>query len=156
MFTIVYTDKCAKTAKELSDRLEESVLFPVEEALSSPENLGDFDNLGLVFHNDGKSLPLPMQDFIRRVLGNCDLRGLDYMFSVCVCVPKPGHALKIVEKLCAKAGCAPSLSESVSPDATSSDLDSLASLIKAGDIRLAKGNIGTTFFMLTHGIKTRG
>ena len=156
MFTIVHTDKCADTAGKLSERLGDSVLFPVAKALSSPEEIGDFGNLGLVFENDGKSLPLEMQDFIRRVLGNCDLRGLEYMFSVCVCDQKPGHALKIVEKLCAKAGCAPSLSEVVSPDASSSDLDNLVSLIRSGDIRLAKGSIGTMFFMLTHGIRTRG
>ena len=159
MFTIVYTKNCIQTAEKLSERLSEqfghTCLIPVDQALSSPEDICDFDNIGLVFNNDGKSLPLEMQDFIRRVLGNCDLSGLQYMFSLCVCDSKPGHALKIVEKLCAKAGCAPSLSLTIDGNAPSSDLDNIASLIGSGEIRLAKGSLGTMFYMLFHGIRTR-
>ena len=153
MFAIVHTQSCAEIAAKLSEKLEETRLVPVEEALSAPETLGDFDNLGLVFHNDGKSLPLKMQNFIRDNLGNSDLRGLEYMFSLCIC-DNPGHALKIVEKLCAKAGCAPSLSLSLRPDASDKDFDEVVSLIKSGDIRLAKGSLGTSIYMLFHGIKT--
>ena len=157
MFAIVHTQSCAQMAsalaKKLSDTLDEVRLVPVEEALSDPDALGDFDKIGLVFHNDGKSLPLEMQDFIREVLGNSDLRGLEYMFSLCMC-DNPGHALKIVEKLCAKAGCAPSLSLTLKADASEKDIEDVASLIESGDIRLAKGSIGTWLYMLFHGIKT--
>ena len=114
MFAIVHTQSCAQMASKLSDKLSDKLseklsaspdevrLVPVEDALSDPDALGDFDKIGLIFHNDGKSLPLEMQDFIRDILGNSDLRGLEYMFSICIC-DNPGHALKIVEKLCAKA-----------------------------------------------------
>ena len=153
MFTIIHTQSCAQIAAKLSEKLDEARLVPVEQVLSDPESLGDFDNLGLVFHNDGKSLPVEMQDFIREILGNSDLRSLEYMFSLCVC-ESCGHALKIVEKLCAKAGCAPSLSLPVNPQASDKDLDEVVSLIKSGDIRLAKGSLGTTIYMLLHGIKT--
>lgn len=158
MFAIVHTQTCAQIAAKLSEKLDEARLdeirlVPVEEALSDPDTLGDYGNLGLVFHNDGKSLPLEMQDFIREVLGNSDLRGLEYMFSLCIC-ENAGHALKIVEKLCAKAGCAPSLSLALRPDVTDKDIEEVASLVKSGDIRLAKGNLGTWIYMLVHGIKT--
>lgn len=157
MFAIVHTQSCAQMAsalaKKLSDTLDEVRFVPVVEALSDPDALGDFDKIGLVFHNDGKSLPLEMQDFIREILGNSDLRGLEYMFSLCMC-DNPGHALKIVEKLCAKAGCAPSLSLSLKADASEKDIEDVASLVESGDIRLAKGSIGTWLYMLFHGIKT--
>ena len=161
MFAIVHTQSCAQMALKLSKKLsaklsedpEEVRLVPVEDTLSYPDALGDFDKLGLVFHNDGKSLPVEMQDFIRNILGNSDLRGLEYMFSVCVC-KECGHALKIVEKLCAKAGCAPSLSLSMNPDASEKDIEEVASLVESGDIRLAKGSMGTWVYMLLHGIKT--
>lgn len=161
MFAIVHTQSCAQMASalakklsdKLSDTLDEVRFVPVEEALSDPDALGDFDKIGLVFHNDGKSLPLEMQDFIREVLGNSDLRGLEYMFSLCMC-DNPGHALKIVEKLCAKAGCAPSLSLSLKTDASEKDIEEVASLVESGNIRLAKGSIGTWLYMLFHGIKT--
>ena len=165
MFAIVHTQSCAQMAsalaKKLSDKLSDTLsdtldevrLVPVEEALSDPDALGDFDKIGLVFHNDGKSLPVEMQDFIREVLVNSDLRGLEYMFSLCMC-DNPGHALKIVEKLCAKAGCAPSLSLSLKTDASEKDIEDVASLVESGNIRLAKGSIGTWLYMLFHGIKT--
>ena len=161
MFAIVHTQSCAQMASKLSEELSEKLsaspdevrLVPVEDALSDPDALGDFDKIGLVFHNDGKSLPLEMQDFIRDILGNSDLRGLEYMFSLCIC-DNPGHALKIVEKLCAKAGCAPSLSLSLKADASEKDIEEVASLVESGDIRLAKGSIGTSIYMLLHGIKT--
>ncbi len=165
MFAIVHTQSCAQMALKLSDKLSEKLsdklsdgsdevrLVPVEEALSDPDALGDFDKIGLVFHNDGKSLPVEMQNYIREVLGNSDLRGLEYMFSLCMC-DNPGHALKIVEKLCAKAGCAPSLSLSLKADASEKDIEDVASLVESGDIRLAKGSIWTWLYMLFHGIKT--
>jgi len=152
MFTIVHTDDCLENAKAISSAIGESVLIPVSKALSDPSVLGEFDNLGLVFRNDGPSLPVSMQDFIRDVLSSYDLSGLQYMFSVCESDNGPGHSLKIVEKLCAKVGCAPSLSY---VHKSGQSYEEMASLVEKGSIVLAKGSLGTSFYMLTHGIKTR-
>ena len=157
MYTIIHTEKCREFAQELANRLQDSRTALVDDVLSSPEGLDDFENLGLVFENDGKSLPVSMQSFIRNVLGSCDLKGLDYMFSICLFSGGVGHALKIVEKLCAKAGCAPSLSLGLdSSSVGDAELDKAVSLIRSGDIQLAKGSLGTSIYMLIHGIRTRG
>ncbi len=151
MYTIVHTKECRKLAEELSTRLGESRLLDVSESLSNPDILEDFDNLGLVFHNDGKSLPLDMQNFIRDVLSRYDLSSLEYMFSICMCTGNPGHSLKIVEKLCAKIGCAPSLSMALR---SGEDLDNVVNMVRSGSIQLAKGSLGTSLYMLMHGIKS--
>ncbi len=157
MFTIVHTSSCTDFASKLANRLEDARPVLVDDVLSDPEILDDFDSLGLVFSNDGKSLPLEMQSFIRDVMGNCDLKSLQYMFSICLTEGGVGHALKIVEKLCAKAGCAPSLSLSLDRSGvTDEDADRVVKLIESGDIQLAKGSIGTSIYMLMHGIRTRG
>ena len=97
-----------------------------------------------------------MQSFIRDVLGNCDLKSLEYMFSICITDGKVGHALKIVEKLCAKAGCAPSLSLAIDRNSITDEVyENTLKLIDSGEIRLAKGSLGTSIYMLLHGIKTR-
>ncbi|MBQ2528583.1 MAG: hypothetical protein II544_07515 [Spirochaetales bacterium] len=153
MFIIVHTETCAAIAGKIADRLEDTRLVPVSEALSDPEILGDFDNLGLVFEKDGKETPEPMRSFIKTVLGSYDLSSLEYMFSACVCDGSPAHALKIVEKLCSRVGCAPSLSITVSPNAGSEELDAIADRIKSGSIQLAKGSLGTMWYMKAHGIK---
>jgi len=153
MFIIVHTETCTAIAGKISDRLEDTRLVPVSEALSDPEILGDFDNLGLVFEKDGKETPEPMRSFIKTVLGSYDLSSLEYMFSACVCDGSPAHALKIVEKLCSRVGCAPSLSITVSPNAGPEELDAIADRIKSGSIQLAKGSLGTMWYMKAHGIK---
>ena len=99
MFIIVHTDNCTEIAQKIAKEFEDSSLVPVMSALSDPESLGDFDNLGLVFEREGKDLPSSMQAFIKTVLSDYDLSGLQYMFSACVCEGSPAHALKIVEKL---------------------------------------------------------
>lgn len=155
MFIIVHTAECANAAQSISDKLEDCRTVPVEEVLSDPSCLGDFDSLGLVYGRDGKATPSQIMDFIRTVLRDYDLSGLQYMFSLCVCNDGPAHALKIVEKLCARVGCAPSLSTTVQENATEQDYDALVSRIKSGEIRLAKGSIGTMWYMKAHGIKTK-
>lgn len=155
MFIIVYTEDCMHAAKMTADRLGECRMVPVEEALSEPSSLGDFDNLGLVFSRDGKAAPTDVMDFIRTVLRDYDLSGLQYMFSLCICDGSPAHALKIVEKLCAKVGCAPSLNTTLQASASDSDYDALAARIASGEIQLAKGSIGTMWYMKFHGIKTK-
>ena len=155
MFIIVYTEDCMHAAKMTADRLGECRMVPVGEALSEPSSLGDFDNLGLVFSRDGKAAPTDVRDFIRTVLRDYDLSGLQYMFSLCVCDGSPAHALKIVEKLCAKVGCAPSLNTTLQASASDADYDALAARIASGEIQLAKGSIGTMWYMKFHGIKTK-
>lgn len=155
MFIIVYTEDCMHAAKMTADRLGECRMVPVGEALSEPSSLGDFDNLGLVFSRDGKAAPTDVMDFIRTVLRDYDLSGLQYMFSLCVCDGSPAHALKIVEKLCAKVGCAPSLNTTLQASASDADYDALAARIASGEIQLAKGSIGTMWYMKFHGIKTK-
>ncbi len=156
MFTIVHTNSSTDFASKLAEKLGEAKTVLVDDIISDPQTLEDFENLGLVFSNDGKSLPQNMQAFIRDVLGNCDLKSLEYMFSICVTDGNVGHALKMVEKLCAKAGCAPSLSLAVGTNFTDEDIEKTVKLIESGEIRLAKGSLGTSIYMLTHGIKTRG
>ena len=155
MFIIVYTEDCMHAAKMTADRLGECRMVPVGEALSEPSSLGDFDNLGLVFSRDGKAAPTDVRDFIRTVLRDYDLSGLQYMFSLCICDGSPAHALKIVEKLCAKVGCAPSLNTTLQASASDADYDALAARIASGEIQLAKGSIGTMWYMKFHGIKTK-
>ena len=155
MFIIVYTEDCMHAAKMTADRLGECRMVPVGEALSEPSSLGDFDNLGLVFSRDGKAAPTDVMDFIRTVLRDYDLSGLQYMFSLCVCDGSPAHALKIVEKLCARIGCAPSLNTTLQASASDADYDALAARIASGEIQLAKGSIGTMWYMKFHGIKTK-
>ena len=156
MFTIVHTKSCTDFAENLSIRLSDAKTVLVDDILSDPQTIDDFDNLGLVFSNDGKSLSLEMQSFIRDVLGNCDLKSLEYMFSICITDGNVGHALKIVEKLCAKVGCAPSLSLAIDRQSITDEVyDNAVKLIDSGEIRLAKGSLGTSIYMLLHGIKTR-
>lgn len=155
MFIIVYTEDCMHAAQMTADRLGECRMVPVGEALSEPSCLGDFDELGLVFGRDGKAAPAEIMDFIRTVLRDYDLSGLQYMFSLCICDESPAHALKIVEKLCARVGCAPSLNTTLPTSASEGDYDTLAAEIGSGAIRLAKGSIGTMWYMKFHGIKSK-
>ena len=156
MFTIVHTKSCTDFATNLAKRLSEATAILVDDILNDPQSIEDFDNLGLVFSNDGKSLPIEMQCFIRNVLGNCDLKSLEYMCSICITDGSVGHALKIVEKLCAKAGCAPSLSLAIDRNNITDEVyENTLKLIDSGEIRLAKGSLGTSIYMLLHGIKTR-
>ena len=155
MFIIAHTQECAAAACAIAERLGDCSAVPMERALSDPACLGDFDSLGLVFGKDGKGTPKTVMDFITGVLGEYDLSGMQYMFSVCVCDGKPEHALKIVEKLCAKVGCAPSLSTTLGHDAAPQDIDAVVSAIRSGDIQLAKGSVGTMWYMKAHGIKLK-
>ncbi len=150
MYKIACTAACQDQAHRIASLLGDSEVFTVDSILSDPQSFGDFENLGLVFGKDGKGLPEEMVRFIKEFLGNNDLSGMQYMFSICVCDGKPEHALKLVEKLCAKIGCAPSLSATLASDG---DATSLAEKIKSCDIELAKGSIGTMFYMKAHKIK---
>ncbi len=124
----------------------------MEDMVKDPESLGDFHEMGLVFQREDKGLPKTVISFINDVLRNYDLTNLDHLFSVCVCDGHPYHALKMVEKLCARIGCAPSFSD-VYPEEP--ELPSFVDKIRAGDIQLAKGSLGTTFYMKAHGLKTK-
>ena len=153
MYTIVHTACCGEVAEKLAEKLYGSKAVPIEDVLADPESLGDFDCLGLVFERAERGLPSSVIDFIANVLGNYDLSGLQHMFSICVCEGSPAHALKIVEKLCAGVGCAPSMSISLTPSA---DISDAVAKIRSGEIELAKGSIGSMFYMKSHGIRAKG
>ena len=152
MYKIVHTACCADVAAKLADKLYGSQAIPIESTLADPESLGDFDCLGLVFERIERGLPSSVIDFIEKVLGSYDLSDLQHMFSICICEGSPAHALKIVEKLCSKVGCAPSLSVSLPHDG---NLDGIVEKIRSGEIELARGSIGTMFYMKSHGISMK-
>ena len=156
MYKIVHTACCTDIAARLADRLYGSVAVPIENVLSDPESLGDFDCLGLVFERVERGVPSSVVAFIDNVLGSYDLSNLVHMFSICVCEGKPAHALKIVEKLCSKVGCAPSLSVTLPPDGyTEESIEAVTEKIRSGEIALAKGSVGTMFYMKAHGISMK-
>ena len=156
MYKIIHTASCADIAARLADRLYGSIPVPIETVLANPESLGDFDSLGLVFERVERGVPSSIVKFIEDVLGNYDLSNLVHMFSICVCEGKPAHALKIVEKLCSKVGCAPSLSAVLPPDGyTEESIEAVIEKIRSGEIELAKGSVGTMFYMKAHGISMK-
>ena len=156
MYKIIHTASCADIAARLADRLYGSIPVPIESVLADPESLGDFDCLGLVFERVERGVPFSIVKFIEDVLGNYDLSNLVHMFSICVCEGQPAHALKIVEKLCSKVGCAPSLSVVLPPDGyTEESIEAVIEKIRSGDIELAKGSVGTMFYMKAHGISMK-
>ena len=152
MYTIIHTASCADVARRLAESLNGSQALPIESVLADPESLGDFDCLGLVFDREERGIPTSVISFINDVLGNYDLSDLQHMFSICVCEGGPAHALKIVEKLCSRVGCAPSLSATLSPSA---DIADVLEKIRSGEIELAKGSLGTMFYMKAHGISMK-
>ena len=156
MYKIIHTASCADIAARLADRLYGSIPVQIESVLADPESLGDFDCLGLVFERVERGVPASIVKFIEDVLGNYDLSNLVHMFSICVCEGKPAHALKIVEKLCSKVGCAPSLSVVLPPDGyTEESIEAVIEKIRSGEIELAKGSVGTMFYMKAHGISMK-
>ena len=152
MYKIIHTAGCADVAARLAEKLNESTAVPIESVLADPESLGDFECLGLVFEREGRGVPSSVVAFIGDVLGSYDLSDLQHMFSICICEGSPAHALKIVEKLCAGVGCAPSLNIRLSPSA---DISDAVAKIHSGEIELAKGSIGTMFYMKAHGISMK-
>ena len=156
MYKIIHTAGCADVAARLADRLYGSIPVPIESVIADPESLGDFDCLGLVFEREKRGVPSSIVKFIEDVLGRYDLSNLVHMFSICVCEGKPAHALKIVEKLCSKVGCAPSLSVTLPPDGyTEESIEAVTEKIRSGEIELAKGSVGTMFYMKAHGISMK-
>ena len=152
MYKIIHTATCADVAGRIAASLNGSQTILIESAIADPESLGDFDCLGLVFEREERGVPASVVSFINDVLGEYDLCELQHMFSICVCEGRPAHALKIVERLCSKVGCVPSLSIAISP---SSDLAGAVEKIRSGEIVLAKGSAGTMIYMKAHGIKGR-
>lgn len=140
---LIYEKRCENEAVLLQKKISDYKLLSLDDALANPEAMEDFDSIGLLFQKENKAVSSDIRDFIYNVLGNCDLKKLDYMFSLCICEDKPQHALKAIEKLCSKVGCAPSYSEVFSSD----ELDRIAKEILDGSIKLAKGSIGTHWFL---------
>ncbi len=152
MYKIVHTAACLEQARRIAALLPEAQTLDMAQVNSDPESLGDFENLGLVYERSGKAIPQEVIDFISVTLGDYDLSGMQYMFSLCACEGKPAHAMKIVEKLCSRVGCAPSLSLALD---SNTNYETIALQISSGEIVLAKGTFGTTFYMRTHGMKNK-
>lgn len=150
MFLIAFNENCREKATLLANALEDARLVDMKSAIENPELLGDFDNLGLVYEQVKKAVSDETVSFIKNVLGSYDLSTLEYMFSICQCSENAYHSLKVVEKLCARIGCAPSLNIT---SEEGSDMTEVCTKIKNGDILLAKGSLGTMFFMKAHKIK---
>lgn len=150
MFVIAHTKACSQKAEQIASKLSDTQMVAIEDAIQDPQMLGDFDNIGLVYEQQGRAVPSCVISFIHDVLGSYDLSDLQYMFNICICDAKPQHSLKIVEKLCAKVGCAPSLNVTLGAH---QDVAEVCSRIENGDILLAKGSLGTMFFMKFHKIR---
>ena len=146
MFGIVCTSDCLSHARAIADCLEDCAILDFDTVLADPSAFEVPENLGIVFSREDKGIPAAVASFIKDVLGNADLQDMKYMFSVCVC-DKPYHALRIVEMLCAKQGCAPSLSIAMKD---ASEAPGIAKKIASGDIVLAGSGIGTVIYMKRH------
>ena len=162
MFTIIHTASasCEEAALMIANSLGDSRTLDFESILNNPGLFDNFENLGFVFEKEGRGVPRPVISFISEILGGLELNALnrlDYLFSVCVCGGGAGYALKIVERLCRQAGCAPSLSMALSEAEVKnpSAMTALASKIKNGYIELAKGAFGTDLYMRLHGIRIK-
>lgn len=149
MFKIVSTPDCRDRARLIAEKLGEYEILDMGSVIADPSSLGDLENLGLVFGREDKGIPADVKTFISDVLGSRDLDGMQYMFSVCVCGGKPYHALKIVEILCSRICCAPSLSMAMQNEA---DAETIARKINDGGIVLAGGGVGTIIYMKRHKI----
>ena len=146
MYGIVCTSDCLSHARALSECLEDCAILDFDTVLADPSAFEVPENLGIVFSRQDKGIPAQVASFIKDVLGSADLDDMKYMFSVCVC-ERPYHALRIVEMLCAKVGCAPSLSTVMKEP---SDAPEIAKKIESGDIVLAGSGIGAVIYMKRH------
>lgn len=109
--------------------------------MEAPDVLGEANCVGMVYFKCGKDIDDSMVRFARHCLGSIELKGLEYLFSLCVCEgnAKPQYALKVVNRLCAHAGCLPSYSRAVSMGDDGA-LDEVCRDLSKEAIRLADGS----------------
>lgn len=139
MVRIVYEEGLETIAKRIAQASDGDTV-KLENAMEAPVVLEEVDSIGLVYFKCGKDISDRMVRFIREGLGSIELKGLEYLFSICVCEgpAKPQYALKVVNRLCSQIGCLPSYSKAVSSD--DKTLDEICRDVSKESIRLADGN----------------
>lgn len=149
---IVFEDGLEALANALAKRLGGDAV-KLENALEAPTVLKETDELGLLFYRTGKDVSEKLVRLLREGFGSIDLSGLEYLAAICVC-EKPKYALFTVEHLCAKAGCLPSYSTTLTPEAIKdcATLDALCKALSSGSVKVAKGGL----FARLHMRKFRG
>jgi len=139
MVRIVYEEGLEAIAKRIADATNGDIV-KLENAMEAPGVLEEVDSIGLVYCKCGKDIDDRMVHFIKEGLGSIELKGLEYLFSICVCEgpAKPQYALKVVNRLCSQIGCLPSYSRAVSRDDDS--IEKVCNDISKEAIRLADGS----------------
>lgn len=142
MVRIVYEEGLEAIAKRIADATNGDVV-KLENAMEAPGVLEEVDSIGLVYCKCGKDISTRMVRFIKEGLGSIELKGLKYLFSICVCEgpAKPQYALKVVNRLCSQIGCLPSYSKAVPSDGSAGDaIEQVCDDISKENIRLADGS----------------
>ena len=139
MVRIVYEEGLEAIAKRIAQAASGDIV-KLENAMEAPGVLEEVDSIGLVYCKCGKDISDRMVRFIREGLGSIELKGLEYLFSVCVCKgkAKPHYALKVVNRLCSQIGCLPSYSKAVSSD--DKTLEEICKDVSKESIKLADGS----------------
>ncbi len=147
MVRIVYEEGLEAIAKRIAQSAGGDIV-KLENAIEAPGVLEEVDSIGLVYCKCGKDISTRMVRFIKESLSAIDLKGLEYLFSICVCQrpAKPQYALKVVNGLCSQIGCLPSYSKAVPSDGSAGDaigvnaIEQVCNDISKEAIRLADGS----------------
>ncbi len=142
MVRIVYEEGLEAIAKRIAQAAGGDVV-KLENAIEAPGVLEEVDSIGLVYCKCGKDISTRMVRFIKASLSAIDLKGLEYLFSICVCQrpAKPQYALKVVNGLCSQIGCLPSYSKAIPSDGNAGDaIEQVCDDISKENIRLADGS----------------
>lgn len=147
MVRIVYEEGLEAIAKRIADATNGDVV-KLENAMEAPGVLEEVDSIGLVYCKCGKDINDRMVHFIKEGLGSIELKGLEYLFSICVCEgpAKPQYALKVINGLCSQIGCLPSYSRAVPSDGNADNaigvkaIEQVCNDISKEAIRLADGS----------------
>lgn len=140
MVRIVYEEGLEAIAKRIAQATSGDIV-KLENAMEAPGVLEEVDSIGLVYCKCGKDISDRMVRFIKEGLGSIELKGLEYLFSICVCegIAKPQYALKVVNRLCSSIGCLPSYSRAIQ-SGSDSELEAVSRDISKESIRLADGS----------------
>ena len=156
MYTILYTQRCRDFASKLAEKLGDSIIISIDDVLKDPTKLGSYDKLGLIFNTEGKIVPADIEDLILDVFAHHPSRRVvEYMFSICITDGRSDFGLKVVEKLCQKAGHPTSLNLAF-PSRTRNDIDieRAVYLIKERHYIGACSNFFTSLYMTKYGVLT--
>lgn len=154
MVRIVYEDGLEAVAKRIAEGLGGDAM-KLENAVEAPCTLEGVDTIGLVYFKQGKDIGDDVVRFVRQSMGSIELKGLQYLFSICVCRDgagtkeakasdgtkdaRPQYALKVMNRLFSSIGCLPSYSKAV-PFGDEEALEKVCRELSKGAIRLAYGS----------------